>query len=95
MVKALIIDIRGSRSAKKSHRTKSPRKKAPKITSKNKDYFISKSVKHKGSFRRYCNAKGFRGASGNCIKHALKKGSEKRKKQANLARTLEKLQHRK
>jgi len=59
--------------------------KKTRITSKR---FIKEAVKHKGSFKRYCKKKGYKGATGRCIKHALAHGSKKRKNQAVLARTL-------
>jgi hypothetical protein len=67
--------------------------RAAKRKSKN---FIQKAVgKHRGVFRKYCEKKGFKGASKACDKYALTHHtSALTKKRANLAETLAKLRAR-
>lgn len=85
MGKSLIFSIEGSRRKRRSASVKSkPRKSA----SRKKKRFIAGAIKHKGSFTRYCNAHGHRGASQACIKRALRSGSPRRQKQAVLTRRL-------
>jgi hypothetical protein len=52
---------------------------------------VSLARKHKGSFTRYCNKHGHRGASHACIKRALKSGTPRRKKQAEATRQLKRI----
>jgi hypothetical protein len=79
--------------AHSSHHRKSTKKG---ITKKNSKYFIKKALKHKGSFRKYCQKKGHKGANSACIRAALHSRNAKTRKRAVFAHTLSKLRkHRK
>lgn len=54
-----------------------------------------RALKGKGSFTRYCNKKGHKGASKACIKSTMKNGTKRRKRQARATANLIKHRHRK
>lgn len=91
MAKSLVFSIASSRKTSGRKKKSTKKKKSGGVTKKNKKSFVKRAAKHQGSFTRYCNGKGFRGASGNCMKYAMSKGSPRRKKQAVLTKRLKNL----
>jgi hypothetical protein len=79
----------GKRSHKK--RKSSGKRRSSAGRSRNSVKALPRRSYKRGSFKRYCAAKGFKGANGACIEHALKHGTTKRKRQAVLVRTLNRI----
>ena len=55
--------------------------------------WIQKAMHHPGSFDRYCNSHGFKGASSSCISMGKKSKSRNIERKAIFANTLEHLHH--
>ena len=57
--------------------------------------WIQKAIKRPGAFTKWCKGHGFSGATSECIEYAKKHGSTRVKRQANLAKTLKAMHHKK
>lgn len=74
---------------RKSGTKKTKRKRTPR--SINAVHKLSRHSYKRGSFKRYCARKGYAGANNECIAAALASGNLRRKRQAVLVRTLNRI----
>ena len=86
---SLILTTSRSGTAGKKRKTKKTKKTT--VRSKNHVGVLGRGSYKRGSFKNYCARKGFSGANSACIESALKHGSTRRKRQAVLVRTLNRI----
>ena len=97
MAKSISLILMPSKSGRAAHKRKSSKTKSTKRVPKSKNSvraFGSRKYK-RGSFKRYCTKKGFKGANDACVAHGLKSSVLLRRKQANLVKTLNRIRPKK
>lgn len=87
---SLILTTSRSGAGKK-RKTKKTKKTKKTGRSKNHVGILKRGSYKRGSFKNYCARNGFSGANNDCIASALKHGSTRRKRQAVLVRTLNRI----
>lgn len=87
-VSLILTTVRSGGTKKRKSSEKTTAKKG---RSKNHVGVFGRKTYKRGSFKRYCTKGGFGGANSACIESALKSGSRRRKRQAVLVRTLNRI----
>ena len=95
MAKTVSLILSTSRGGHRKRKSGSKKRKSSVGRSHNSVKALPRRTYKRGSFKRYCTGKAFAGANESCIKYALRNGTTKRKRQANLVRTLNRIRPKK